>query len=578
MSGLGNFIHGVEHKVDQVEKAVGVVGDGFAHFNASILDHVGLHSAANYVRHTGDNFADSLGAQVPESELGLSDKATDLIHGDPHAIEGAAKHLSRLGGSFHEVAKGMRGVDTGHWRGEAADAFHKRFTPHPAKWTTAGDACEKAASALDGFAQTVRWAQKKAAEAIHEYAQGQEISDRDRAAYNKAVDAYNSAAHKWAEAQSGPAPVAPKPFDDTGATKMALAEADLHDARVQRDKEADHAQRLIKAAIAHAPKSPGFSLTRSLKDWETYNLVSGEHFIGGFAKGLGGLVKFLRGVDPTDPYNLAHPNFYLDHLTGTAAGLLHAGNHPGALVKSIVGTGWKSDFSQALGNLTANVTTAVVTDGADVPEVAAADSAADGTATSLAESLPKEPPPPPPISIGDIANPATQQVLDDIRLVPRPVYDRFMAYANQVPGGGISIDAKPLTQLPGGEHLIAPDGWPEGATWDDRAGVYLSHQRRLFINSEAPRGVTSVALHEFGHGADFAYGHLSASPEWAALQKRVVDELGNRPDWNTYFNNPAELFAESFAAWTEGRGILQKVTLGNEQLANELRDYFERAF
>ncbi|MGH3515293.1 MAG: hypothetical protein ACRDQV_08285 [Pseudonocardiaceae bacterium] len=79
-------------------------------------------------------------------------------------------------------------------------------------------------------------------------------------------------------------------------------------------------------------------------------------------------MKFARGVNPLDPYNITHPAAYLAGLSATVTGLMHAANHPVDLVKGLVGDGWGADPFEALGRVIPNVALAVGTDGAGAAE------------------------------------------------------------------------------------------------------------------------------------------------------------------------------------------------------------------
>ncbi|MFF3517080.1 putative T7SS-secreted protein [Streptomyces sp. NPDC002573] len=128
----------------------------------------------------------------------------------------------------------------------------------------------------------------------------------------------------------GAAPTRPGKFDgDSYAAEMALAEMDLHRARAQRDSAARAAAQAVEAATNTAPKEPSFA-SRLLADGEDlaagYSLTL-DHVAGGVVKGAADLVKFARGLNPMDPYNVAHPAMWLEQVSTTAAGMLHASNH-----------------------------------------------------------------------------------------------------------------------------------------------------------------------------------------------------------------------------------------------------------
>uniref|UniRef100_UPI0005BE18B6 putative T7SS-secreted protein n=1 Tax=Streptomyces sp. NRRL WC-3725 TaxID=1463933 RepID=UPI0005BE18B6 len=102
-------------------------------------------------------------------------------------------------------------VDSSGWKGEGGDAFREKFGVHPAKWAQAAEACNTAAGALESYADTVKWAQGQAKEAVELYKKGVKASKDAVDAYNKKVDAYNAKI----KANEDPGPK-PEPFHDPG--------------------------------------------------------------------------------------------------------------------------------------------------------------------------------------------------------------------------------------------------------------------------------------------------------------------------------------------------------------------------
>jgi hypothetical protein len=385
---------------DAGKKATGEVIDSAAHVVGSGLDAVGLDGAAHAVDQWGDRTADSLGADIAELELGQSEDPKQLIHGDAAAIRQSVGHLRKFHAAFDSTGSGLSRLDSEHWQGKAAEAFRAKFAPHPKQWLTASAACEKAAGALETYAHTVEWAQGRAKECIDRYRKASDAYDSAKNAYNKQVDTYNAQVKSYNQAVSagrdaGTAPVKPGQFQgDSHLTQMNLAEMYLHQARVQRDSAAKTAGEALRAATATAPAEPGFAtrLLDDASDLATGAQVGADHFTGGLVKGGADLLKFARGLNPEDPYNLTHPAMYLDHINTTVAGMLHASNHPTELVSALAGSGWGSDPAEAFGKLVTNLAAGVLTDGGSVEasvaereSVGIMENAAKGEAENAAE-------------------------------------------------------------------------------------------------------------------------------------------------------------------------------------------------
>ncbi|MFC9281423.1 hypothetical protein [Streptomyces collinus] len=74
------------------------------------------------------------------------------------------------------------------------------------------------------------------------------------------------------------------------------------------------------------------------------------HVVGGALKGTAGLLNFVRGLNPTDPYDLTHPAAYVQNVTMTPAGLVSTAAHPERVVQAAV-DGFKKDPSEFVGRL-----------------------------------------------------------------------------------------------------------------------------------------------------------------------------------------------------------------------------------
>ncbi|MGW3460108.1 WXG100 family type VII secretion target [Streptomyces olivaceoviridis] len=160
-----------------VDWATDKVGEG--------LDEIGAHKWADAVEDWGDGISSDLGATPGEQQLGQSEEANELVHGSPEKIRGSAKHLRDFHGAFDKVGQGLKKVDSSGWQGEGGDAFREKFAVHPAKWTQAAEACGTAATALESYADTVKWAQGQAKEAVELYKKGVKASKDAVEAYNK---------------------------------------------------------------------------------------------------------------------------------------------------------------------------------------------------------------------------------------------------------------------------------------------------------------------------------------------------------------------------------------------------------
>ncbi|MEV5490491.1 putative T7SS-secreted protein [Streptomyces bobili] len=345
--GLNSGLKAGEDLFDEGKKKLGEGVDYVTDKAGDGLDHVGLHDAADAVEDFGDELAADLGAMPGEQQLGETEEANELVHGNPARIRESAKHLKDFQAAFDKVGTGMKKIDSSGWKGEGGSAFREKFGVHPAKWLHAADACESAAGALDSYAETVTWAQGQAKEAIELYKQGKKASVQAAEAYNTKVDAYN--AKIKADQDPGPQP---GPFRDPGIDDIRAAREKLAQARKQRNSAATDAQTQVKAALAHAPAEPppldrlGDNLT------DGYQALNTEltHVIGGALKGTAGLLNFVRGLNPLDPYNLTHPAAYLQNVSMTLSGLVSTAAHPERVAQAVV-DGFKKDPSEFIGRL-----------------------------------------------------------------------------------------------------------------------------------------------------------------------------------------------------------------------------------
>ncbi|MFD0291276.1 putative T7SS-secreted protein [Streptomyces sp. NPDC127118] len=340
------LVDGAGHVLDKGKEFAGEVVDTGTDMLGAGLDKVGAHGWADGVEDWGDETASSLGAEVGEKQLGQSEEADELIHGRPEKIAATVKNLRDFQRAFDLVGGGMKKLDSGHWKGEAADAFRRAFETLPTDWLRAADAFEDAARALETYARTVTSAQGKAREAIALYKEGKQDYERAAAEFQRKAEAYNAVRNT-----DHPLPH-PGKFSDPGLAKRQLAHDLLQQARQIRNEAAETAKGAVTAAMAHAPKEPT-GLNR-LKG-EVYDHALGQgielaHFSGGIVKGGAGLINFLRSMSPTDPYNLTHPADYYKGVNMTLAGLVSTGANPDRALKNAWDSA-KSDPTEFIGRV-----------------------------------------------------------------------------------------------------------------------------------------------------------------------------------------------------------------------------------
>ncbi|KOX07456.1 putative T7SS-secreted protein, partial [Streptomyces sp. NRRL B-3648] len=172
----------------------------------------------------------------------------------------------------------------------------------------------------------------QAQEAVALYKKGEKASKTAFATYTDKVESYKAKA----EAGEDPGPD-PGKFQDPGKADVQAAQHKLAEARKQRNTAATEAQGKVKAALAHAPAEPPplDRLKGDLKDGALSTGIEITHFAGGVVKGTAGLVTFVRGLDPMDPYNLTHPAAYLQNVSMTLSGLTSTAAHPERTAKTM---------------------------------------------------------------------------------------------------------------------------------------------------------------------------------------------------------------------------------------------------
>ncbi|BBC33294.1 hypothetical protein SGFS_045880 [Streptomyces graminofaciens] len=346
--GVANAVVGKGE--DLIDGGKKLVGEGIDKGTDAVgwgLEKVGAEGWADKVEDWGDETASALGATPGEQQLGDTEQANELIHGSPARIRESAKHLKDFHTAFDKVGDGMRKLDSSHWKGQAADTFREKFAMQPKKWAQAADACDKAAKALDSYADTVKWAQEQAQDAIDAYRDGRKASTDAVDAYNAKVDTYN------AKVKSGDDP-GPKPElgPDPGKKDITRAHEILKEARRQRNEAARTAATTVKAALEHAPAEmpPALRLAANLADTGAAQSVELTHVAGGVVKGVAGAITFGRSMNALDPYNLSHPAEYYQNVSMTLAGVTSTVAHPDRAVTEAYES-FKKDKSEGIGRL-----------------------------------------------------------------------------------------------------------------------------------------------------------------------------------------------------------------------------------
>ncbi|MFF3317236.1 putative T7SS-secreted protein [Streptomyces sp. NPDC003035] len=338
--GINEGLGAIEDGIDSGKKALGETVDWATDKAGDRLDSYGLHGAADVVTDWGDGVASDLGATPGEKQLGQTEEANELVRGNATKILESAAHLKDFRAAFEQVGQGMRKVDSSRWKGEAGNAFREKFGLHPTKWLHAADACEEAAAGLEAYAHTVKWAQNVASEAIDMYRRGKRAEGEVKAAV---------AASKDPDAAKSPEAVR---AEEAAKALVEEAKALLAQAREQRNTAATDAQSRVEKALAHAPAEPPplNRLGDNLVDgYMAYNTEM-THVVGGVLKGTAGLLNFVRGLNPADPYNLTHPAAYMQNVSMTLSGLVSTVAHPERVVTAVV-EGFKKDPAEFLGRL-----------------------------------------------------------------------------------------------------------------------------------------------------------------------------------------------------------------------------------
>lgn len=274
------------------------------------------------------------------SELGATSDPRALIPGSPEAIEQNVIVIRGRGESMIHAGEGLKRIDTGAWGGQAADAFRDKFSYEPPKWLTAGDSFDAASIALAGYAETLRWAQRQATEAIALWEQGEAATQQAQSQRTAAVAQAN--AQNLANAAAGdPAVVQVGTFSDPGEAVRQAARDMLDRARVPLAEAGDRAAEAIRAQTEGAPEESSW-----LDD------VGG--FFGDLGKGAWGSVSGFGGTlwDIIPIQAIWDPQGYTDGLATIAQGVAHNVTHPVDFLKGLAAWDtWSESPGRAIGEI-----------------------------------------------------------------------------------------------------------------------------------------------------------------------------------------------------------------------------------
>jgi hypothetical protein len=156
----------------------------------------------------------------------------------------------------------------------------------------------------------------------------------------------------------------------------------------------------------------------------------------------------------------------------------------------------------------------------------------------------------------DLEDKKVQHHINEVATVPKPILDAY--YKN---GGRIELFTGPVTAHPDMEPYrnVRPRGWDSGSTWDDviACGPHNrdSDVNAVYVGTEGQGGVTSVLMHELGHGLDVYLSsdgsRLSESP---VLKRAYSHVLWYDPYYQQYGQaGRSEAFAEAFATLSTGK-------------------------
>ncbi|MET8471995.1 putative T7SS-secreted protein [Streptomyces sp. NPDC006422] len=106
------------------------------------------------------------------AKLGETQDPKELVPGDAPGLHGQADHLATWSKTLEGIGDDLKAVRVDGWSGTASERFWEGFSPQPGKWYRGADSLNATAEALRAYADTVAWAQDKAADAIAQHEGG----------------------------------------------------------------------------------------------------------------------------------------------------------------------------------------------------------------------------------------------------------------------------------------------------------------------------------------------------------------------------------------------------------------------
>ena len=257
------------------------------------------------------------------AELGETSDPRALVPGNPGAVDENARVLRGRSQGTGQVGDGLRRIDTGSWTGPAAAKFHDKFSYEPAKWLAASDSFDAVAEALTGYADTLRWAQGQAGDAVRLWDQGQAATKAAKARYDHDV-AEADTRNRQRAANGDPTRVAVAAFSDPGEAGRQAARETLYRARRQLTEAGERAAATITDEAGGAPTASdwlddvgGFFADFSEGAWNAAK---------GFGEGAWNLVYAIG-----DPGNADH-----EGITDIASAAWHNVTHPLEFGKQLI--------------------------------------------------------------------------------------------------------------------------------------------------------------------------------------------------------------------------------------------------